>query len=236
MSPLMSKVHFVGGEKGGVGKSVVARLLCQYCIDKKLPFAAIDADGSHGTLSRHYADYSRPVDLARFESADQILTAAGEADHRVIVDLPAQSQRPLFAWMAATGAVALAAENGVRMAFWHVIDDGKDSLITLDRLFAQLGRSVQYCVVKNAGRGGKDFSLFEESETRARARELGATIIELPELHAAAMQKIDRLDSSFWAAVNNRDYGADTFTRMDRQRVNVWLSACYAQLDAPDLL
>jgi hypothetical protein len=233
----MSKIHFVGGEKGGVGKSVVARLLCQYCIDKHLPFSAIDADGSHGTLTRHYADYARPVDLGRFESADQILTVAGQADQRVIVDLPAQSQRPLFAWMAATGAVELAAQNGVRTVFWHVIDDGKDALTTLDRLISQLGRSVQYCVVKNAGRGGKDFSLFEESETRRRARELGATILEIPELHAAAMQKIDRLDASFWAAVNNRDYGADTFTRMDRQRVNVWLAACYAQLEAqPDLL
>ena len=232
----MSKVHFVGGEKGGVGKSVIARLLCQYCIDKKLAFTAIDADGSHGTLYRHYGDYARSVDLGQFESADQILTAAGEGDRRVIVDLPAQSQRPLFAWMAATGAVDLAAENGVRLAFWHIIDDGKDALITLDRLFGQLGRSVQYCVVKNAGRGGKDFSLFEESETRDRARELGATILEIPELHAAAMQKIDRLDASFWAAVNNREYGADTFTRMDRQRINVWLAACYAQLEAPDLL
>lgn len=232
----MSKIHFVGGEKGGVGKSVVARLLCQYCIDKKLTFAAVDADGSHGTLTRHYGDYARAVDLERFESADEILTVAGEADQRVIVDLPAQSQRPLFAWMAATSPVALAAENGVRTAFWHVIDDGKDSLITLDRLFAQLGPSVQYCVVKNAGRGGKDFSLFEKSETRQRARDLGATVLELPELHAAAMQKIDRLDASFWAAANNRDYGADTLTRMDRQRINVWLSTCYAQLDAPDLL
>ena len=37
----MSKVHFVGGEKGGVGKSVIARLLCQYCIDKKLAFTAL---------------------------------------------------------------------------------------------------------------------------------------------------------------------------------------------------
>ena len=232
----MSKVHFVGGEKGGVGKSVVARLLCQYCIDKKLPFAAIDADGSHGTLSRHYAGYTRAADLAQFESADQILSLAGEADQRVIVDLPAQSQRPLFAWMAATGAVALAAENSVRMVFWHVIDDGKDSLTTLDRLFAQLERTVQYCIVKNGGRGGKDFSLFEGSETRARARELGATVLEIPELHAAAMQKIDRLDASFWATISNHEYGADTFTRMDRQRINVWMAACYAQLDAPDLL
>jgi len=233
----MSKIHFVGGEKGGVGKSVVARLLCQYCIDKSLPFAAVDADGSHGTLARHYATYARSVDLGEFESADTILTLAGDADQRVIVDLPAQSQRSLFTWMAATGAVDLAAENGVRVLFWHVIDDGKDALITLDRLFAQLDRSVQYCIVKNAGRGGKDFSLFEGSPTRARAAELGATIIELPELHAAAMQKIDRLDASFWAAASNRDYAADTFTRMDRQRISIWLNACYAQLATqPDLV
>ena len=30
----MSRIHFVGGEKGGVGKSVVARLLAQYYIDE----------------------------------------------------------------------------------------------------------------------------------------------------------------------------------------------------------
>jgi hypothetical protein len=228
----MSKIHFVGGEKGGVGKSVVARLLCQYCIDKQHPFAAVDADGSHGTLARHYAQYARAVDLAHFESADEILTLAGQTDQRVIVDLPAQSQRPLFAWMAATGVIDLAAENGVRTMFWHVIDDGKDALITLDRLFAQLGSTVQYCVVKNAGRGSKDWSLFDNSATRARAQALGATIIEIPELHAAAMQKIDRLDASFWAAASNRDYAADTFTRMDRQRISVWLTACYAQLES----
>ena len=34
----MSIVHLVGGEKGGVGKSVVARLLTQLFIDRSLPF------------------------------------------------------------------------------------------------------------------------------------------------------------------------------------------------------
>ena len=37
----MSTVHFVGGEKGGVGKSVVARLLAQLFIDRALPFVAL---------------------------------------------------------------------------------------------------------------------------------------------------------------------------------------------------
>ena len=56
----MSTIHFIGGEKGGVGKSVVARLCAQYCIDREIPFVAADADGSHGALLRFYSDYTQP--------------------------------------------------------------------------------------------------------------------------------------------------------------------------------
>jgi hypothetical protein len=34
----MSSLNFIGGEKGGVGKSVAARVLAQYFLDKGLPF------------------------------------------------------------------------------------------------------------------------------------------------------------------------------------------------------
>jgi hypothetical protein len=44
------------------------------------------------------------------------------------------------------------------------------------------------------------------------------------------MQKIDRLDASFWAAVNGAQSGLGSFTRMDRQRVKVWLTAAFDQL------
>ena len=229
----MSTIHFIGGEKGGVGKSVVARLCAQYCIDRNIPFVAADADGSHGALLRFYANYTRAVDLAEFESADTIVGLATEAaapDRRVIVDLPAQSDRLLAAWINEAGVLDLAADSGVGVVFWHVIDDGKDALTTLDRLLARYGDKARYCVVKNLGRG-RDFSLFDRSETRATAERLGAGLVELPELHAAAMQKIDRLDASFWSAVHgSTPEGADAFTRMDRQRVKVWLQASFDQL------
>lgn len=48
----MATIHFIGGEKGGVGKSVVSRLLAQYLIDHKLPFLGFDSDRSHGALLR----------------------------------------------------------------------------------------------------------------------------------------------------------------------------------------
>jgi hypothetical protein len=225
----MSKIHFVGGEKGGVGKSVMARVAAQYCIDRSIPFAAVDADGSHGALLRFYSDYARSIDLARADSIDEILLLATEHERRVLVDLPAQSDRALAAWIAEAAVLELAAESGVRVVFWHVIDDGKDSLTTLDRLLARYGTAAQYCVVKNLGRG-KDFSLFDRSATRATADRLGAAVLELPELYGPAMQKVDRMDASFWASMHAPVAGPETFTRMDRQRIKVWLNSVYDQL------
>ena len=225
----MSTIHFIGGEKGGVGKSVVARLAAQYCIDRALPFVAIDADGSHGALLRFYADYTRPVDLGSFESADEILALAIQEDRRVLVDLPAQSDRALGAWVEEGGILELAAESDVRVVFWHVIDDGKDALTTLDKLLARYGDRARYCIVKNLGRG-KDFALYDRSATRATAERLGAVSMALPELHGPVMQKIDRCDVSFWAAMNSPGQGPDALTRMDRHRVKVWLNAAFDQL------
>jgi hypothetical protein len=225
----MSKIHFIGGEKGGVGKSVVARLCAQYCIDRALPFAAVDADASHGALLRFYAEYTRSIDLARYESADEILAVATEVPRRVLVDLPAQSDRLLTAWLAEGGVLELAAESGVQLVFWHVIDDGKDSVKTLERLLSRYEGTARYCIVKNLGRGS-DFTLFDHSETRAHASRLGAAVLELPELHSAAMQKIDRLDTSFWSAMNVARTGPDAFSRMERQRIKVWLNAANDQI------
>jgi hypothetical protein len=229
----MSKIHFIGGEKGGVGKSVVARLLVQWAIDKQLPFAAVDADESHGALLRHYATYARGVDLARPESVDEIVSLALDADRRVIVDLPAQSDRLVAAWLAEAGVLELLRESSVDVTFWHVMDDGKDSIATLGRLLERhAGKrrdNVRFVVVENLGRG-KEFSLFDRSPARAAATAAGALTIQLPELAASAMRKVDRSDGSFWAAVNNPEFAADLFTRMDRQRIKAWMLAVYDQL------
>ena len=95
----MSTIHFIGGEKGGVGKSVVARLSPSTASTARSRSWRLDADGSHGALLRFYADYTRPVDLTEFESADAILALATESERRVMVDLPAQSDRLLAAWI-----------------------------------------------------------------------------------------------------------------------------------------
>lgn len=226
----MSTIHFIGGEKGGVGKSVVARLVAQRCIDRSLPFVAFDADMSHGALLRHYGAYARAIDLARFESADEIMAAATDAPQRVVVDLPAQSERFLFDWIKDAGILEMAKECDVSVVFWHVLDDGKDSVTTLERVLSTYEAGARFVLVKNHGRG-RNFSIFDQSAVRQKAEAGGAMILDLPALHPPVMQKIDERDASFWAAAHNPTFAPETFGRMDRQRLKIWLRAAGEQLD-----
>ena len=229
----MSTVHLVGGEKGGVGKSVVARLLAQSFIDRGLRFAALDADQSHGSLVRSYADYTQRVDLDAFDSADQILDRALGADRRVVVDLPAQSHKPLRRWIDSTDVLAYAKEMDVRLVLWHVTDGGFDSVAHLERLLDDFGDSVEFVVVKNEGRS-KDFSQLEASPAYARLLSFGGRVAILPELDPAIMYKIDRFGSSFWAAVNANE-GERAMSTLERRRAKLWLDRSKATLEAADL-
>jgi hypothetical protein len=224
----MSTVHLVGGEKGGVGKSVVARLLAQSFIDRGLRFAALDADKSHGALLRSYADFSQALDLDRLESADQILDRALGADRRVVVDLPAQSHRALRRWIDATDVLTYAREMDVRLVLWHVTDGGFDSVAHLERLVADFGESVEFVVVKNQGRS-QDFSQLEASYAYERLSALGARIVTLPELDPSIMYKVDRFGSSFWAAVNSAE-GERALSPLERRRAKIWLDRAQAAL------
>ena len=92
----MASIHFIGGEKGGVGKSMMARVLAQYFIDREIPFLGFDTDRSHGALLRFYSGYASPIVVDRFEALDAIVEAAAEQpDRRVLVDLAAQTHDPL---------------------------------------------------------------------------------------------------------------------------------------------
>jgi hypothetical protein len=111
----MGNIHFIGGEKGGVGKSLVARVVAQYFIDHEIPFIGFDTDRSHGALMRFYAGHASPALVDRYEALDAIIEAAAEQpERRVLVDLAAQTHDPLLQWMDDAGVVNLADELGLR--------------------------------------------------------------------------------------------------------------------------
>ncbi|MDD2882475.1 MAG: mobilization protein [Rhodoferax sp.] len=229
----MSSLNFIGGEKGGVGKSVVARLLAQYFIDQDKAFIGFDTDRSHTSFTRFYADYASPVLVDSFEGLDQLVsvfeTALDGEFPRVVVDLAAQTAAPLARWIKDSDLLALLADMGITVNFWHVADAGKDSVDLLGRLLETYGAGPNYVVVKNLGRG-TDFSQLDNSAAMAKALDLGARVITLGQLHEASMRKIDRQNTSFWSAIHNR-LEVDALGLLERQRVKLWLKRSYEALD-----
>ena len=230
----MSSLNFIGGEKGGVGKSVAARVLAQYFIDKGRPFVGFDTDRSHTSFTRFYADYAAPVIVDTYEGLDLIAAVFEEPPTQgqqksVIVDLAAQTAAPLSRWIRDSDVLSLMGELGITVNFWHLADAGKDSVDLLDRLLNTFGPGPNYFVVKNLGRGS-DFSQLEESPALNKALALGGQLISLEQLHEASMRKIDRQNVSFWAAIHNRP-DTDGLGLLERQRVKTWLRTTYATLD-----
>ena len=223
----MSNLHFIGGEKGGVGKSLVSRILAQYCIDRNLPFIGFDSDKSHGALTRFYTDYAAPVLVEDFRSLDRIVETAAENDQRVIVDLAAQTHHALVRWLEDSGVLDICGGIGVTLTYWHVMDAGRDSVDLLRRLLDQFGARLNLVLVLNAIRGDR-FDILGESGERERAEELGARVVSLGHLPDSTMQKIDARSTSFWAAVNHTE---GNLGLLERQRVKVWLNRAYEQLE-----
>jgi hypothetical protein len=225
----MAHIHFIGGEKGGVGKSLVARILAQYLIDHERPFLGFDTDRSHGALMRFYAGYASPVVVDRYESLDAIIeAAAAEPDRSILVDLAAQTQDALTQWMDDSGLLELSGEMGMPITYWHVMDSGRDSVDLLKRLLDRFGFRLNYVLVQNHIRG-ENFDMLEASGEKKRALELHARVINIKRLHEASMIKIDSHSSSFWSATQNTD--AHELGILERQRVRMWLKNAYSELD-----
>jgi hypothetical protein len=223
----MANIHLIGGEKGGVGKSVVARILAQYFIDHSIPFVGFDSDRSHGALMRFYPDYTSPVLVDRYESLDAIVEAATEnAERRILVDLAAQAQEPLTKWMDESQLLEVASEIGLNIRYWHVMDTGKDSVDLLKKLFDQYEQRLAYVVVRNELRGDS-FGILQGSGLLERAHVLNAPLIAIKRLHEASMLKIDAQSSSFWGALHNEDKGGAQLGLLERRRFRTWLRDAY---------
>lgn len=225
-----SKIHLVGGEKGGVGKSMVARLLAQYFIDHAMPFVGYDTDRSHGALLRYYTGYASPVLADRYEALDAIVERAIETPGlRVLVDLAAQTHAPLVQWMDESGVLELARESGVQVNYWHVMDSGRDSVDLLQRLLDRFGPRLRYVLVLNELRGD-DFSQLERSGQWERANSFGARVVRLKHLHDNVIRKIDAADASFWQARHSTGGDGPKLGLLERQRLKMWLAHAQGEL------
>ncbi len=224
----MADVHLIDAEKGGVGKSLVARTLLQLFLDRECPVIPMEADRSNPTFSNIYGEQVLPAifseDREYEDAPDAIFDIALKTP--VIVDLPAQAHRPLSLWLKSKGLLDLGQANGVRFLKWFVCDGGLDSIHLFLESVNYYGDRVPHTLVKNLGRSENWSALESSKAVQSAIVTYGIKTIEFPRLSPHKLATIDAQRMTFSAARDSTDLGL-----IGRSQIVTYLKTAYAALD-----
>lgn len=149
----MPVIHLIDGEKGGVGKSFVARTMIQYGLDRNLSFVAVETDRSNPDVAGVYQDVCRFAVFSENEKqadkADRIFELATESP--VIVSLPSQVNRSVKAWIERNKLFELSDEYGVSFCKWFVTNGEYDSVKLFSSSLNAYGDKMTHILVRNMG-------------------------------------------------------------------------------------
>src|SRR5215471_12124225 len=171
------------GEKGGVGKTTVARLIADFLNSRNSSYRAFDAEGTTGQLLRFHPVETAAVNVASAATIAPVLDYLMDGSGRrlALVDLGARSGEDVKSWLYRGGALEEAEAARLGITVIYVLGGAVDSVGHLKECFAALGRDVNYVVVKNFGVAGK-FDVYDQSKVRQDLLAVGAREIDFPAL------------------------------------------------------
>ena len=177
------KMYFVGGSKGGVGKSFVSMALADYltqCKDRKIKL--IESDTSNPDVGKTFReDENTEVISFRLDEADgwiELVNICDGSDRDIVVNSAARSNEAV----ANFGGTLTGSLDELKMdivTFW-VINRQRDSIELLKKYMEAIPGELH--VVRNTFYGdAAKFELFKNSKTRTDAEARGVTI-DFPDL------------------------------------------------------
>ncbi len=223
-------LHFIGGEKGGVGKSLVARTIVQYLLDRGFKFSLFDADRSNPDVKRIYnsvgcRDVFFSEDNKYEDEAKPVYLAAKK--NRTLLSLPSQINFALKRWFETNDIFEICQEDGVDFTYWFVCSGGYDSIELFDQHLAYYKGKVNHVLVKNWAFCDEWDSIFTMDSIIENMEKYEVKVVDFPKFTGDYVRNvIDQKSLTFGSA---RQY--NEFDSIDRQRVKTFLKKAYSAFD-----
>ncbi|PTX91856.1 hypothetical protein DB346_23105 [Verrucomicrobia bacterium LW23] len=219
------RIIFVTGDKGGVGKSFVARALVQYFLDRKVQFRAYDLDPVNPNLAQFYPQQTTQLDIDEPGGLD-IIRNDLDSHSLLIVDCAARAIGELDAWFIDMALLEQRKELRLSLTIAFVVTPDKSCTIIMRDALDRFGDQATYLVVRNLGKGS-NFSIYEGSQLKKTLQAShGGHEISVPALLERTVVLLDSNDVSFGEAANS-----PMTTSADRSRVAGFLMRTYTQFD-----
>lgn len=186
----MKRILVVHGDKGGVGKTEVAKRMAAVMLQNGQPVTLIDGDnknpGLHaafqnGELDVHCINVMTPA------GRDALFDVIAQSPGDVLIDLPARGS-DVTERLTEDGASEdgfslelLLAEIEAELTIIFVIDQTRPPLVALKDELAALPDATRWIIVRN-WREDRDFTLFDTTKVKADLEARGAAVIDMVRL------------------------------------------------------
>jgi hypothetical protein len=224
----MAAIHFIDGEKGGVGKSLFARVMVQYCIDNKLVYELVEADQSNPDVGAFYPDNHKTAIFSESErkayEADEIFNLALET--AVIVNLPAQVYPAVTDWIERNQILEISGKNKVKIHKWFVCSGGYDSVQLFMQSIERFEKRVKHIFIRNFGLCDDWKHIDENQELKDLIKTYKVPVIDFPKFSYRERNILDAKRINFSEAKDYKDLGI-----LGRQRLHSFLKQAFEEIE-----
>jgi MinD-like ATPase involved in chromosome partitioning or flagellar assembly len=188
-----SRIAFLQGGKGGVGKTAFATMLIEWYRTKGAPLALIDLDSenkSRGSLG-HFFPEARKANIQRARGLDDFVDVLDQGAPIVVADMGAGAGEVAHQWFDAMHAQAK--DSGVAFTAIGIVTPDPASVSSVLAWGNFLQDRVDYLIVKNAISNPADFSCWENDPAAVEFRKVArprviAMEYRLPEIEHEARE------------------------------------------------
>lgn len=219
MTPL---IIMVGANKGGVGKTTVARAVDDYLQARRAARRVFDSEWPAGDL-RRFAPQSEIVDV---EKVDDQMRVFDTVDGVTLLDVRAGLLSPTLAALDKVSLLRDVRDGKLALALLHVVGPTVSSLEEVSASAAVLGTGARHFLVKNYVNESGFFEWDADSRFADVFRKMEHATVTVPHLPARAAEEVQKRGGSFQEFSESRGT-----SRWLRGEVRSWLDATWQELD-----
>lgn len=231
-------VIVVGADKGGVGKTTIARAILDFLSLNELYARAFDTETPRGTLHRFHPEETMIVDLTSISDQMKIIDTLNTSQSRVsVIDVRAGGLSPALEALDEIGFFDAVKANEFRFILLHVLGPSIASLEEIAEI-APYVADANYFMVKNHV---NDTTFFEwDPQTHAKYFEDVNTSgeIVIPKLNELAYEQVELAGTPFSTFIANQTADGEPADHsfVLRGYVRTWLARVADEFERVGLL
>jgi hypothetical protein len=226
-------VVVVGADKGGVGKTTVARTLLDYFTAHHIPTRAFDTESPKGTLKRFHPDISDIVDATSVSDQMRIFDTLSTTDASVtVIDVRAGLLSPTLRSLRDIGFLDAVKKGQLTFVVFHILGSSIASLNEIEDTSSFLADS-KYFLVKNFINNTSFFEWDQATHASYFRKFKDAVEITIPKLNEMAFEQVELASVPFLTFVANKGPKQEpaNYSFVLRGYVRHWLGNVWGEYD-----